>query len=415
MASVFEGRLNRKKADHGRFEDAYKERVYCWISASGVFCFCPTVEGSVARPGKEDQAAAERLDLKDVVVRVEDSVKFSLVQDSRSVKFRTDKPTELELWMKHLKAGAAAAQQRGAGKKEEALLTKEQEATHWEKDVKAKLRQMDKGKEILLLQAAERGQIEQIRGLLNSGVSPNAAPEVGYTALMSASETGQLEVINFLVAAKASVSARMAGGTSAVHLAAMTGNLEVVKLLCALGANANDVTDGGTTPLILAAMEGHVNVCLQLHELGADVNAIESSVIPELEAQIAELQDELSKAKREGFTIEGLQLEVEAAILEGPDAEVQLRKLCTHPQLHGQAAGGSSTGTVAVRGPDLWNIIGDAYHARHSQVNANHGAFDLASVMTASAIETFSSGLEERLKHVSGGLLGTVTGNERKP
>jgi hypothetical protein len=411
MDSVFEGRLNRKKADHGRFQDPYKERVYCWISASGVFCVCPTVEGSVARPGNEAQAAAERLDLKDFVARVEDTVKFSLAHDSRSVKFRADKPTELELWMKHLKAGAAAAQQRGAGKKEEALFPKEQEVTQWEQDVKAKLRQVDKGKQILLLQAAERGQIEQIRVLLNNGVSPNAAPEVGYTALMSASETGQLEVIKFLVTAKASVSARMEGGTSAVHLAAMTGNLEVVQLLCALDANVNDENHGGTTPLMLAAMEGHVNVCLKLHELGADVNAIESSVIPELEAQITELQDELSTAKREGFTIEGLQLEVEEAILKGPDAEV---KLLTHPQLDGQTAGG----TVALRHQlDLWNLIGDAYHAKHSQVNANQGAFDLASVNLAatSAIETFSSGLQDKLKHVSSGLLGTVTGNQSKP
>ena len=137
MASLFEGRLNRKKADHGRFQDPYKERVYCWITASGVFCVCPTVERSVARPGKEEQAAAERLDLKDFVARVEDTVKFSLANHSQSVKFRADKPTELELWMKHLKAGAGAAQQRGAGKNEEALFTKEQEMTHCEKDVEA--------------------------------------------------------------------------------------------------------------------------------------------------------------------------------------------------------------------------------------------------------------------------------------
>jgi len=48
--AVFEGRLSRKKADHGRFEDPYKERVYCWISSSGVFCVFPTVVGNVARP-----------------------------------------------------------------------------------------------------------------------------------------------------------------------------------------------------------------------------------------------------------------------------------------------------------------------------------------------------------------------------
>jgi len=438
MAAVFEGRLCRKKAEHGRFEDPYKERVYCWISASGVFHVCPTVAGSVARPSKEEQAAAERLDLKDFAPRVDDKVKFSLsAHGSRSVKFKADKPTELELWVKHLKEGAAAAQRRGAAGvvaqaqasqkdiasrylpsgKEEALLAKEQEVSRMEKDVQARLGQVDcgVGKEMLLLQAAERGQIEQIKVLLASGMSPDAAPEVGYTALMSASETGQIEAIRILVKAKASVSARMEGGTSAIHLAAMTGHVDVVNLLSELGADANDSNDGGTTPLMLAAMEGHVPVCLRLHDLGADVNAIESSVIPELEKQIAELQDDVTEAKRDGVSVEGLQLEESA--LEEPDVQIisdlQLEDEPSSSAQNGEAQGPGG-GAVALAGPNLWDIFGSAYNAKHSQVNANQGAFDMGSVnlAAASAITTFSAGLQDKLKHVGGGLLGTMTGNQ---
>ena len=114
---------------------------------------------------------------------------------------------------------------------------------------------------------------------------------------MAASEHGQLPAVQCLLQAGARLDADMQGGTQAIHLAAMCGHAEVVRLLCEHGAEADASTDGGTTPLMLAAMEGHVDVCLELHAQGADANAIETSVIPELEQQIAGLQHEVIQAR----------------------------------------------------------------------------------------------------------------------
>jgi len=399
------GRLSLKNANHGRFEDAYKERFFCWISASGFFCLCPTVHSNAQRPGRSDLAAARRIDLLEATARADDKAKFSLIYRDDTLKFKADKPTELELWIKHLQMGSDAARQRVRTVKSQADSASLRAADGTELPRASPSSREDGANdqtqhtEFLMIQAAESGNVAKVRALLGRGVSANAAPEVGYTALMAASEAGQLEVMRCLVEASASVDAKMEGGTSAIHLAAMCGKLEVIELLSEMGADANDSTDGGTTPLMLAAMEGHVPVCMKLHDLGADVNAIESAVIPELEKQIAQLQQEVNASGQELLGDDSMGGE----LVPYQDADGG-----THEN-EGERGGG----TVALPGPDLWGIFGAA-HAKNSQVNTNAGAFDLGSVNLAAnaAIESMSVGLRDKMTNLGGNLFGAVTGNQ---
>ena len=412
------GRLSKKNPNHSRFEDAYKERVYCWVSASGFFFLCPTVQGSVERPGKREQADAERIDLNEYTACVEPKTKFSLVRGKDTLlvrgkdtlKFKADKPTELALWMRHLEAGSAAARRRTASSS--GRLPGASDATPSQTSPAVAAASVGSSSppaegysEFRMIQAAESGDVAQIKALLGRGVSANAAPEVGYTALMAASEAGQLEVIRCLVEASARVDATMVGGTAAVHLAAMCGKLEVVELLSDLGADANACTEGGTTPLMLAAMEGHVPVCMKLHDLGADVNAIESSVIPELEKQIAQLQHDVNESAR---GLGEASMGGELVPYQDPDAEPDNSAV---EQGEGVAAPGQ--GTLSLPGPDLWGIFGAA-HAKNSQVNTNAGAFDLSSVNVAAnaAIESMSLNLRANVSSLGGNLFGTVAGNQ---
>ena len=59
-----------------------------------------------------------------------------------------------------------------------------------------------------LIEAAKKGDLEQVRDLLDEGADVNAKNGDGLTALMAAAETGNLDVVKFLIEKGADVNAR---------------------------------------------------------------------------------------------------------------------------------------------------------------------------------------------------------------
>lgn len=124
-----------------------------------------------------------------------------------------------------------------------------------------------------LMSAAEKGDIFDVRALLDKGANPNAKQEKGYTALMWAAMRNHLNVVQVLLARGADVSAKGNDGSTALIMAAFEGHTTIVQTLLAGGADMNTKTNNGSTALMVAAIRGRAATVQALLDKGADVNA----------------------------------------------------------------------------------------------------------------------------------------------
>ena len=129
--------------------------------------------------------------------------------------------------------------------------------------------------------AAERGDTELLKTLLQSGAAVDAMTRIGhYTPLHVASAAGQAEVIELLLAAGSdATSATRTSGATPLHLAANAGSVTAITTLIDHGAvvDAQEKT-WGQTPLIFAAAGDRVDAIRTLLERGADPSAASKPV-----------------------------------------------------------------------------------------------------------------------------------------
>ncbi len=122
--------------------------------------------------------------------------------------------------------------------------------------------------------AAERGDLAEVRSLLRGGADVNAAQNDGMTALHWAAANGHTEIARTLLYAGATVrSTTRLGGYTPLHLAARSGDVEIAGILLAAGADPNAFTSTGVTPLHFAADADAEGVVEALVESGAEVDA----------------------------------------------------------------------------------------------------------------------------------------------
>jgi hypothetical protein len=121
-----------------------------------------------------------------------------------------------------------------------------------------------------LMQAAESGDLEMVRGLLKDGVDVNARNELGDTALLWAVKKGRPDIVRLLLDRGAAVDAKENNGISPLILAAVMGRAEIVPLLLDRGADINATTRNGDTALIWAVAKGHNKTARLLLDRGAD-------------------------------------------------------------------------------------------------------------------------------------------------
>lgn len=131
-----------------------------------------------------------------------------------------------------------------------------------------------------LHRAAERGEVELVRRLLDAGASVDArtrfrTPMHGReTALILASRDGHDGVVALLLERHAGVDLLDANHRSALSVAAQSGNGGIVERLIGVGAVVDPVDDQGRTPLHWAIAGGHVALAMQLIDAGADVDQL---------------------------------------------------------------------------------------------------------------------------------------------
>jgi len=111
-----------------------------------------------------------------------------------------------------------------------------------------------------LISAAQKGDIDIVRILLDNGANINFKDNYGDTALMWASIEGHTDIVQLLLDMGANLYLQNNHGTTAILLASSNGNTDVVELLLDRGANPNIQNNNGNTALILASFYGNTDI-----------------------------------------------------------------------------------------------------------------------------------------------------------
>ena len=156
--------------------------------------------------------------------------------------------------------------------------------------------------------AAEIGDVEKVKSLLENAETPDQRDDCKWTPLMRSAQNGHLEVARLLIDAGADVNARDKGGYSVLMVASGSDNADILKLLAQSGARLNEQDEGlGWTALIWSAKEGLYKNVVTLLEAGADTNLRDSTdktaydwSVKEGHAAIAEKLKLTEKSKKRG-------------------------------------------------------------------------------------------------------------------
>ncbi|MFH0866388.1 MAG: ankyrin repeat domain-containing protein [Bacteroidota bacterium] len=125
-----------------------------------------------------------------------------------------------------------------------------------------------------LLEAADKGNVDEILELLLKGADANSHNYDGVTALMYASQNGHLDAVKILVYNGANINIRPADGTSALIAATRFGHYEVMDYLIQQGAEINAKDNDSSTSLFYAAVYGYFIPADMLLFYGADYKCV---------------------------------------------------------------------------------------------------------------------------------------------
>jgi ankyrin repeat protein len=121
--------------------------------------------------------------------------------------------------------------------------------------------------------AVYHDDVEAVELLVRAGANANVVNRYGVPPLATACTNGNEAIVRLLLDAGADANATMRGGESVLMLAARSGDIEAVKALLARGANPKAIERLGQTALMWAAAEGHTAVVRALIDAGADIDA----------------------------------------------------------------------------------------------------------------------------------------------
>ena len=120
--------------------------------------------------------------------------------------------------------------------------------------------------------AAEKGNLDRVKLLLDQGADKDKFDGNGNTPLRLASAFGHFDVVQYLVEQGASLDKDSINYTP-LAIAANQGHLEIARYLLEQGADRDKANKSGRTPLHNAATQGHLEITVLLMSYGADLNA----------------------------------------------------------------------------------------------------------------------------------------------
>jgi ankyrin repeat protein len=119
--------------------------------------------------------------------------------------------------------------------------------------------------------AADKGNLEEVRALVENGTDVNLKNRSNKTPLFFAARNGNLELVKYLIENHANVNVIDKDGEKPIFYAVQSGNLEVVKYLVENRAHVKAKNNKDITPLFYAAKDGYLEIIKYLVEKGADV------------------------------------------------------------------------------------------------------------------------------------------------
>ena len=140
--------------------------------------------------------------------------------------------------------------------------------------------------------AANTGDVDTVRQLIDKGVNVNRKNGFGDTALFRAARQGNAEIVRLLLEAGAKPNTQNHTGWGPLHTVSTQGYKEIIEMLLAAGAYVDVRNKNGWTPLFLAAGSGHLAIVQALWEANADIHAEDiNGCTPILNAQKNGYQD----------------------------------------------------------------------------------------------------------------------------
>lgn len=124
-----------------------------------------------------------------------------------------------------------------------------------------------------LVEAADEGDLADVRSLLDSGANVNASVDGDGSPLIVAARNGDMGLVRFLLDRGAEPNMGVSGDGNPLIMAAREGHTSIVQLLLDKGARVDEVVDGDENALIQASGAGHLDVVKLLVAHGAGVNA----------------------------------------------------------------------------------------------------------------------------------------------
>jgi hypothetical protein len=122
-----------------------------------------------------------------------------------------------------------------------------------------------------LINAAKKGDLSDVRNLLEMGLQVDTRAQWGMTPLMWAASKGHINVVKFLLMRKAEVNAVSTNNSTALMWAAFAGHVEIVRILLEHGADVNMKSHQGKNALMAACHNGHAGVAELLMRYGATI------------------------------------------------------------------------------------------------------------------------------------------------
>jgi len=131
----------------------------------------------------------------------------------------------------------------------------------------------------LLMAAACNGHRDVLKLLIEKGAPVNAKTNDCFTPLMAAAKYGHKEIAEFFLDHGADIHAAKTGqdaGENALMFAIWQGHKDVAELLIQRGADVNAKTPTGYTAMMSAAKFGKLDIARLLFEHGADIHAVKT-------------------------------------------------------------------------------------------------------------------------------------------
>lgn len=132
---------------------------------------------------------------------------------------------------------------------------------------------LEGNREFNLIRAADRGQLEIVKFLIERGVDVDASTVDGVTPLMYAAQNGYTEIMEYLISKGADVNATPDNKVTALIGAVRTGHYEAAVMLIAAGAKVDAKDELALTSLMHASAYNYPKIADLLIERGADLEA----------------------------------------------------------------------------------------------------------------------------------------------